>query len=123
MPAVVRQRFCFATSASEISRVKCQMKARRKIARLRKAGMPMVRVLSVPTVGFIALLIPFALSGCSTAAPPIADTTRIALTPTKGQITMAARPGTPIGDLVPVDIGVANGTDEPYRIEPDQVFA
>jgi hypothetical protein len=85
--------------------------------------MPMVRVLSVPTIGFIALLIPFALTGCSATAPPIPDTTRIALTPTKGQITMAARPGTPIGDLVPVDIGVANGTDEPYRIEPGQVFA
>jgi hypothetical protein len=47
----------------------------------------------------------------------------VALTPSKGQITMQARPGKPIGDIVPVDVAVANGTDEPYRIEPDQVFA
>ena len=36
---------------------------------------------------------------------------------------MQARPGKPIGGIVPVDVGVANGTDEPYLIEPDQIFA
>ncbi len=74
-------------------------------------------------VGSLALLIGLGISGCATTWRPIADTPRVALTPSKGEITMAARPGKPIGDLVPVDVGVANGTDEPYRIEPDQVFA
>jgi hypothetical protein len=36
---------------------------------------------------------------------------------------MQVRPGKPIGDIVPVDVAVANGTAEPYRIQPDQVFA
>ena len=50
-------------------------------------------------------------------------TPRVALTPTKGNVTMQVRPGKPIGRIVPVDVAVANGTDEPYLIEPDQVFA
>ncbi len=36
---------------------------------------------------------------------------------------MQVRPGKAIGGMVPVDVAVANGTDEPYLIEPDQVFA
>ena len=63
------------------------------------------------------------LSGCATSWRPIADVPRVALRPSQGEITMEARPGKPIGDMVPVDVSVANGTDEPYRIEPDQVFA
>jgi len=36
---------------------------------------------------------------------------------------MQVRPGKPVGRIVPVDVAVANGTDEPYRIDPAQVFA
>ncbi len=36
---------------------------------------------------------------------------------------MQARPGAPIGRIVPVDVSIANGTDEPYLVQPDQVFA
>jgi hypothetical protein len=36
---------------------------------------------------------------------------------------MEVRPGKPVGQIVPVDVAVANGTDEPYRIDPAQVFA
>jgi hypothetical protein len=84
---------------------------------------PNIGLRSFRTDVFVALLIAFVLGGCATTWRPIPDTARIALTPSKGEITMAARPGKPIGDIVPVDIGVANGTDEPYRIEPDQIFA
>jgi phage tail tape-measure protein len=28
-----------------------------------------------------------------------------------------------VGNIVPVDVAVANGTEEPYRIDPAQVFA
>ncbi len=36
---------------------------------------------------------------------------------------MQALPGAPIGGVVPVDVSIANGTDEPYLVQPDQVFA
>lgn len=63
------------------------------------------------------------VSGCATTARPIPITQRVALTPTKNEVSVQARPGTPIGNIVPVDISVANGTDEPYLIVPSQVFA
>jgi hypothetical protein len=71
----------------------------------------------------IAALLAFALGGCATAWNPIPITPRVALTPTKGDVTMTARPGEPIGRIVPVDVSIANGTDEPYLVQPDQVFA
>ena len=71
----------------------------------------------------IAALLAFALGGCATAWNPIPITPRVALTPTKGDVTMQAKPGEPIGRIVPVDVSIANGTDEPYLVQPDQVFA
>lgn len=88
----------------------------------RKTVLAIGRALT-PPVGFVTLLIALGISGCATSWRPIPDTPRVALTPAKGAITMQATPGTPIGDLVPVDLAIANGTDEPYRIEPDQIFA
>src|SRR5580700_10321215 len=71
----------------------------------------------------IAVLLAFGLSGCATTWKPIPLTPRVALTPTKGDVTTQARPGKPIGGIVPVDVSIANGTDEPYLIQPDQIFA
>ena len=74
-------------------------------------------------VASIAAMLAFALGGCATVWNPIPITPRVALTPTKGDVTMQARPGAPIGRIVPVDVSIANGTDEPYLVQPDQVFA
>jgi len=71
----------------------------------------------------LAVLLAFGLAGCATTWNPIPITPRVALTPTKGDVTMQARPGAPIGRIVPVDVSIANGTDEPYLVQPDQVFA
>ncbi len=71
----------------------------------------------------IAALLAFALGGCATTWNPIPITPRVALTPTKGDVTMQAKPGEPIGQIVPVDVSIANGTDEPYLVQPDQIFA
>ena len=71
----------------------------------------------------ITILLAFALGGCATSWRPIPLTPRVALAPVKGDVTMQATPGKPIGRIVPVDVAVANGTDEPYLIEPDQIFA
>ncbi len=71
----------------------------------------------------ITILFAFTLGGCATSWRPIPLTPRVALTPVKGDVTMQATPGKPIGRIVPVDVSIANGTGEPYLIEPDQVFA
>ncbi|MGC2493917.1 MAG: hypothetical protein WA410_13840, partial [Candidatus Binatus sp.] len=71
----------------------------------------------------IAVVLALGLQGCATTWRPIPITPRVALTPTKGDVTTQARPGDPIGGIVPVDVSIANGTDEPYLIEPDQIFA
>lgn len=71
----------------------------------------------------IAALFAFFLGGCATTWNPIPITPRVALTPTKGDVTMQAHPGEPIGRIVPVDVSIANGTDEPYLVQPDQIFA
>jgi hypothetical protein len=71
----------------------------------------------------IAVVFALSLGGCATTWNPIPLTPRVALTPTKGDVTMQARPGAPIGRIVPVDVSIANGTDEPYLVQPDQVFA
>jgi hypothetical protein len=47
----------------------------------------------------------------------------VALQPNKGEISMQVKPGKTIGEIVPVDISAANGTDEPYLLVPNQVFA
>ena len=77
------------------------------------------------TVGLIlsVVLAATAAGGCATHARPLGITPRVALSPTKDEITIQVRPGKPIGDIVPVDVSVANGTDEPYLIVPNQVFA
>jgi hypothetical protein len=75
------------------------------------------------SVTVVAILLAFSISGCATSWNPIPITPRVALTPSKGDVTMQARAGKPIGRIVPVDVAIANGTDEPYLIEPDQVFA
>jgi hypothetical protein len=66
----------------------------------------------------IAILLGFGLSGCVIGGARLADTPRLALSPHRGMVTMQVRPATPVGQIVPVDVAVANGTDEPYRIDP-----
>lgn len=61
--------------------------------------------------------------GCATSARPIPITKRVALMPTQDEVSMQARPGAPIGTIIPVDVSIANGTGEPYLIVPSQVFA
>ena len=71
----------------------------------------------------VTLLLALTAGGCATSWRPIPLTPRVALTPVKGDVTMQTTPGKPIGRIVPVDVAVANGTDEPYLVEPDQIFA
>src|SRR5262249_1801028 len=59
----------------------------------------------------------------ATSARPLPIEKRVALTPPKDDVAVLARAGQPIGQVVPVDVSIANGTDEPYMVDPAQVFA
>jgi hypothetical protein len=71
----------------------------------------------------ICAVLGIALAGCATRARPIDITPRVALQPNKNEVSMQVKPGKAIGEIVPVDISAANGTDEPYLVVPAQVFA
>lgn len=63
------------------------------------------------------------LVGCATSARPLPTTKRVALTPPPDDLEIRAQVGEPIGEIVPVDVSIANGTTEPYMVDTTQVFA
>lgn len=63
------------------------------------------------------------VAGCSLTSAPIKDTPKIVATPQPGQLTVTTQPAAPIGDVVPVYVSVANGSDVPRAIVPSQIFA
>jgi len=69
------------------------------------------------------LAIAVGLAGCGVASPPIKNTPQVVATPLTGQLTTSVQAAPAVGDVVPVYVSVANGTDEPRTIVPSQVFA
>jgi len=64
-----------------------------------------------------------AMGGCSIAPAPIKDTPHIVATPASGQLTVTSEPSKPIGDVLPIYVSIANGTNFPRAIVPSQIFA
>jgi hypothetical protein len=62
-------------------------------------------------------------AGCGIASAPIKDRPKIVATPRSGELTVAAQSGEAIGDVQPVYVSVANGTDTPRSLVPNQIFA
>jgi hypothetical protein len=71
---------------------------------------------------FLAILT-IVIGGCSIAPAPIKDAPHIVATPASGQLTVTSEPSKPIGDVLPIYVSVANGTDYPRAIVPSQIFA
>jgi hypothetical protein len=69
------------------------------------------------------LLLALAMAGCGIASAPLKDTPRIVATPQPGQINVTTQPSQPIGDVQPLYVSVANGSDVPRSIVPSQIFA
>jgi hypothetical protein len=63
------------------------------------------------------------MSGCAIAPAPLKDTPQIVATPASGQLTVSSEPSKPIGDVLPIYVSIANGTDSPRAIVPNQIFA
>lgn len=62
-------------------------------------------------------------SACVIASAPLKNAPRVAAPVTEGEFSVTSRAGKPIGDLVPVYVSAANGTDTGRRLVPSQVFA
>src|SRR5262245_37625146 len=71
----------------------------------------------------LALLGAIALGGCGVAPAPIAHTPNVVATPHSGQLVISVQVGQSVGQVVPVYVSVANGTDDARAVVPSQVFA
>jgi hypothetical protein len=71
-------------------------------------------------LGFLTAL---AMAGCGFASAPLKNTPQIVATPQQGHLNVTTQPATPIGDVQPVYVSVANGSDVPRSIVPSQIFA
>ena len=70
-------------------------------------------------VGLIAITV-FA---CAIAKPPIQETSQVVATPVQGELTVAANKTPSVGEVTPVNVSVANGTDITRSVVPSQIFA
>jgi hypothetical protein len=71
--------------------------------------------------GAIAMTI--AISGCAIASPPIAHTPNVVATPLQGEVSVSVAAAPSVGEVTPLYVSVANGTDASRSIVPSQVFA
>jgi hypothetical protein len=63
------------------------------------------------------------LGGCAIASAPLKETPQVVATPAAGQLTISSAPHSPIGQVQPVYVSIANGTDVPRSVVPSQIFA
>jgi hypothetical protein len=63
------------------------------------------------------------IGGCAVASAPLNNTPGVVATPQSGQLNVTLAPATPIGNVQPVYVSIANGTDMPRSVVPSQVFA
>jgi hypothetical protein len=70
---------------------------------------------------------PFALAlfagGCVVASAPLKHTPEIVATPEQGELSVAIEPANIIGEVQPVYVSIANGTDTPRAVVRSQIFA
>lgn len=69
------------------------------------------------------LLAALVLSSCAVASAPLKTEPKAVPKPIDGQLSVVTQSDKPVGDLIPVYVAVANGTDEGRTIHPSQVFA
>lgn len=72
-------------------------------------------------IGAIAAAI--AISGCGVAQAPIAHTPNVVATPEQGQLAVSVAAAPTVGEVTPVYVSIANGTDDTRAVVPSQVFA
>lgn len=88
-----------------------------------KNRIPIPNRLSVDGLRAGAIAIAFAISGCAVASPPIAHTANVVATPQQGEVSVSVAAAPSVGEVTPVYVSVANGTEASRSIVPSQVFA
>jgi hypothetical protein len=71
----------------------------------------------------LAIAAAIAISGCAVAPAPIAHTPNVVATPQQGQLAVSVAAAPTVGEVTPVYVSIANGTDETRSVVPSQVFA
>jgi hypothetical protein len=71
--------------------------------------------------GVIAMVV--ATAGCAVAPAPIAHTPNVVATPQQGQLAVSVAAAPTVGEVTPVYVSIANGTDAPRSVIPSQIFA
>jgi hypothetical protein len=71
--------------------------------------------------GVIAAMV--AISGCATAPAPIAHTPNVVATPQQGRVAVSVSAAPTVGEVTPVYVSVANGTNDSRSVIPSQIFA
>jgi hypothetical protein len=61
--------------------------------------------------------------GCAVAPAPIKDRPQVVATPKDGEVNISVAAGKTVGEVQPVYVSIANGTDTPRTVVPDQIFA
>jgi hypothetical protein len=74
----------------------------------------------VKSLWIVALI---AIGGCAVAPAPIAHTPNVVATPQPGRLLISVQAAPTVGEVVPVYVSVANGTDDTRGVVPNQVFA
>jgi hypothetical protein len=70
-----------------------------------------------------AIAVVMAVSGCAVAPAPIAHTPNVVATPRQGEVAVSVAAAPTVGEVTPVYVSVANGTDAPRSVVPSQIFA
>ncbi len=73
--------------------------------------------------GAAGILMAFVLAGCAVSQAPLDTKPKVVAAPEQGQVTMTVQAEKTVGQVTPVYISVANGTNDPRAIVPSQVFA
>ena len=63
------------------------------------------------------------VAGCAVSPAPIKQTKQVVATPHQGQLSVSVEAAPTVGDVQPVFISVANGTDSTRAVVPEQIFA
>lgn len=69
------------------------------------------------------LAIAVGLSACAVSSPSIERTSQVVASPVKGELSVSVNKAPAVGQVVPVQVSVANGTDIPRAVVPNQIFA
>ena len=70
-----------------------------------------------------AIAVAITISGCAVSSPPIAHTPNVVANPQQGELAISVSAAPEVGDVIPVYVSVASGSDDPHAVVPSQVFA